>query len=133
CHYLVVAAGPFANDELAVQGGLHGANGVMVARHSRSGAPPRYAAGDVAVMETSLAGTRMRLESWQNAQDQGMAVAQAIMGQDVDYCPVPMVWSQQYDQFIQISGHVHAADQWTERRTSTGILRVYLDATGTVV
>src|SRR5690606_24389697 len=133
CQHLIMAAGLVANDELAVQAGLQCANGVLVDRQCRSSDPHIYAAGDVAVMETSLAGRRMRLESWQNAQDQGMAVAQAIMGQDVDYCPVPMVWSQQYDQFIQISGHVHAGDQWTERRTSTGILRFYLDATGTVV
>ena len=97
-------------------------------RQCRSSDPDIYAAGDVAVMETSLPGSRMRLESWQNAQDQGMAVAQAILGEDVDYLPTPMVWSQQFDQFIQISGHVNAGQNVVERSTRTGSLRFYLDA-----
>jgi len=46
----------------------------------------------------------MRLESWQNAQDQGIAAAKAALGMDIKYDPLPRFWSEQYDVKIQIMG-----------------------------
>ncbi|CPO46684.1 reductase [Bordetella pertussis] len=44
------------------------------------------------------------LESWQNAQDQGIAAARAALGQAVRYAPLPFFWSQQYDTLVQMAG-----------------------------
>ena len=134
CRHIIVAAGLVANDALARDAGLTCANGIVVDTQCRTSDPDIHAAGDVAILETSLPGTRLRLESWQNAQDQGMAVAQAILGRDVSYRPVPMVWSQQYDRFIQIAGHVNAGTLVAERPAGVdGSLRFYLADDTTVL
>jgi 3-phenylpropionate/trans-cinnamate dioxygenase ferredoxin reductase subunit len=46
----------------------------------------------------------MRLESWQNAQDQAISAARAMLGLQVEYRPAPFFWSQQYDAMVQIAG-----------------------------
>lgn len=130
CDHIIVAAGLLANDELARQADLTCNNhGIQVDGLCRTNDPSIYAAGDVAVMETAGTAGWSRLESWQNAQDQGMAVARAILGHDTLYRPTPMLWSQQFDQFIQIAGHVHGG-AITAMRTmpNGGTLRFYLTA-----
>ena len=49
-------------------------------------------------------GQRVRLESWQNAQDQGIAAARSALGLEVDYQPLPWFWSDQYGMNLQIYG-----------------------------
>lgn len=79
----------------------------------RSSDPDIYAAGDVAVGPNRWAGERMRLESWQNAQNQGIAAASAALGLAVCYDPLPWFWSDQFTANIQIYGvpksHHHVA------------------------
>ncbi|WP_341668509.1 NAD(P)/FAD-dependent oxidoreductase [Alcaligenes sp. SDU_A2] len=131
CTHIVMAAGLLANDELAEQAGLPCRQGVIVDEQCRSADPHIYAAGDVALRPADGVRPALRLESWQNAQDQGMAVAQAILGQQVHYLPTPLVWSQQYDRFIQICGHVDQAQDTVLRSVKQGgRLRFYLDAQG---
>ncbi|HRL20548.1 MAG TPA: FAD-dependent oxidoreductase [Alcaligenes sp.] len=131
CTHIVMAAGLLANDELAEQAGLPCRQGVIVDEQCRSADPHIYAAGDVALRPADGVRPALRLESWQNAQDQGMAVAQAILGQQVHYLPTPLVWSQQYDRFIQICGHVDQAQDTVLRSVKQGgSLRFYLDAQG---
>lgn len=133
CTHIVMAAGLLANDELAVEAGLPCRQGVVVDERCRSADPCIYAAGDVALRPADGQRPAMRLESWQNAQDQGIAVAQAILGQDVHYLPTPLVWSQQYDRFIQICGHVSEARSTALRPLKQGgSLRFYLDDQGIV-
>ena len=50
------------------------------------------------------AGRRKRLESWQNAQEQGIAAARSALGHDVNHQPLPWFWSDQYDTNLQIYG-----------------------------
>lgn len=133
CEHIVVAAGLIANDDLAKSAGLSCANGIVVDDQCRTSDPSIYAAGDVAILETSMPGVSMRLESWQNAQDQGMAVAASILQQDVCYRPTPMVWSQQFDQFIQIVGHSNAGTVAVERAAGNGRLTFYLDSESAVL
>lgn len=134
CAHVVMAAGLLANDELAREAGLACDNGIHVDERCMTSDPDIYAAGDVAISETWTGGIRARLESWQNAQDQGMAVARAILGHDISYRPTPMVWSQQYDQFIQIAGHVNGSATTVLRQMPNGgSLRFYLDAEGITV
>ena len=72
-------------------------------------APGVVVAGDVARWPNPLFdGRMMRLEHWTNAAEQGVHVAQRLLGDDAPYAPVPFVWSDQYDRKIQAVGVVSA-------------------------
>ena len=61
------------------------------------------------------AGRSLRLESWQNAQEQGMAAARSALGQAVDYQPLPWFWSDQYGMNLQIYGMPTPAHRVVQR------------------
>jgi 3-phenylpropionate/trans-cinnamate dioxygenase ferredoxin reductase subunit len=100
----VVGVGIVANDDIARNAGIACANGVLVDAQCRTSDPDVFAAGDVAVTPNRWAGRRVRLESWQNAQDQGIAAAKSALGREVRYDPLPWFWSDQYDMNLQIYG-----------------------------
>jgi 3-phenylpropionate/trans-cinnamate dioxygenase ferredoxin reductase component len=99
---VIVGIGGTANDELAAESGLEVRNGIIVDRHCRTSDPSILAAGDCAVFpfEDRL----VRLESVQNAIDQGSAAAEVIAGKPTEYKPVPWFWSDQYDAKLQSAG-----------------------------
>ncbi|WP_432560591.1 NAD(P)/FAD-dependent oxidoreductase [Granulicoccus sp. GXG6511] len=90
--------------ELAEAAGLELDGGIVVGPDTRTSDPDIFAAGDVAVADNPWVGGRIRLESWQNAQDQGIAAAKAALGQDVTHEPLPWFWSDQYDVNLQLYG-----------------------------
>ncbi|MDO5499041.1 MAG: FAD-dependent oxidoreductase [Propionibacteriaceae bacterium] len=90
--------------ELAEAAGLELDQGVVVGPDTRTSDPDIFAAGDIAVADNPWAGGRIRLESWQNAQDQGIAAAKAALGQEVTHEPLPWFWSDQYDVNLQLYG-----------------------------
>lgn len=100
---VLVAIGSVANDELAAAAGLETANGIVVDAmcHAADGI---HAAGDCARFPSRRYGTPIRLESVQNATDQGRAAAAAMLGAPEIYDPVPWFWSDQYDTKLQIAG-----------------------------
>lgn len=104
CDAIVLGIGLVPNDELAREAGLACDGGVLVDAQCRSSDPDILAAGDVAVAANAWAGRRLRLESWQNAQEQGMAAARSALGRAVDYQPLPWFWSDQYGMNLQIYG-----------------------------
>lgn len=101
---VVLGVGLQANDALAREAGIACERGVLVDEYCRTSAPDVYAAGDVAVSVHAAAGGRVRLESWQNAQDQGRAAALSALGETAAYVPTGAVWSEQYDAMVQIVG-----------------------------
>lgn len=104
CDAIVAGIGLLPNDELARAAGLACDGGVIVDARCRTSDPDILAAGDVAVAPNPWAGRRLRLESWQNAQQQGIAAARSALGLEVDYRPLPWFWSDQYDTHLQIYG-----------------------------
>ena len=113
---LVIAGiGMIANDELASAAGLECAGGIVVDASCRTCDPNIFAAGDVAVSPNSWMGNSCRLESWQNAQEQGIAAARSAMGHAVLHDPIPWFWSDQFDVNLQIQGVVCDADQLVTR------------------
>jgi 3-phenylpropionate/trans-cinnamate dioxygenase ferredoxin reductase subunit len=104
CDAIVVGVGLVPNDELARDAGLACDGGVIVDARCRTSDPDVLAAGDVAVADNPWAGRRLRLESWQNAQEQGIAAARSALGLEVDYRPLPWFWSDQYGMNLQIYG-----------------------------
>ena len=104
CDCVVVGIGMIPNDELAREAGLACDGGILVDAQCRTSDPDIFAAGDVASWHCDWAGRRMRLESWQNAQEQGIAAARSALGLDVIHQPLPWFWSDQYESNLQIYG-----------------------------
>lgn len=98
----VVGIGVTPNTALAEAAGLAVDNGIVTDAACRTSDPAIVAAGDVASFPWR--GTRLRLESVQNAIDMGRAAARSLLGQEVAYDPVPWFWSDQYDVKLQIAG-----------------------------
>jgi 3-phenylpropionate/trans-cinnamate dioxygenase ferredoxin reductase subunit len=95
----IAGIGLVPNDALARECGLECDRGIVVDASCATSDPRIFAAGDVTVMPGGV-----RLESWQNAQDQGIAAARAALGLAVRYQPLPKFWSEQHDTMIQILG-----------------------------
>ena len=101
---VLIAVGAVPNQELAAEAGISATNGILVDAATRTEAPGIHAAGDVALFPSARYGQLVRLESVQNAIDQGKAAAAAMLGEPVEYDPVPWFWSDQYDLKLQIVG-----------------------------
>jgi 3-phenylpropionate/trans-cinnamate dioxygenase ferredoxin reductase subunit len=101
---LVVAVGILPETALAERSGLEVGNGIVVDDRCRTSAPDVFAAGDVANHPNPLLGQRVRIEHWQNAQHQAAAAARNMLGADEAFAEIPWVWSDQYDQHLEIAG-----------------------------
>jgi len=110
---VLVGIGGSPNIELAVAAGLECDNGILVDALCRTSDPDIYAAGDCCCFERG--GRRIRLESVQNAADQGDLVARHLAGEDVSYTALPWFWSDQYDCKLQIVGLNQGHDRTVTR------------------
>ncbi|GER22733.1 pyridine nucleotide-disulfide oxidoreductase [Zafaria cholistanensis] len=109
---LVVAGiGVVPNDSLAAAAGLETANGIVVDEALRTSDPSVLAVGDCASFPNAHTGTRTRLESVQNATDQGRHAAGTIMGRTGAYLDLPWFWSVQGALRLQIAGLSAPGDQ----------------------
>jgi 3-phenylpropionate/trans-cinnamate dioxygenase ferredoxin reductase component len=107
---VVVAIGALANDDLARAAGAECADGVLVDAEARTSLPSVYAIGDVARQRVHPLGEAVRLESWENAELQAQAVANAIAGVTPAAAAAPWFWTDQYDRNIQMLGGRAAGD-----------------------
>ncbi len=89
--------------------------GLLVNAALETTLPDVYAIGDCATFDLPLTGGRVRLESVQNAVDQGRAVAGRIAGQGGKYDPVPWFWSDQFDMKLQMAGLSLPGGEFTVR------------------
>ena len=112
---VVVGIGIVPAVELAEAAGLEVANGIVVNEFCETSVKGIYAAGDVANHPNPFLGRRLRLEHWQNAQNQGMAAARSMLGARDGFAEVPWFWSDQYDLNIQMSGHAQSTDKLVYR------------------
>jgi 3-phenylpropionate/trans-cinnamate dioxygenase ferredoxin reductase subunit len=114
--FCVIAVGQMPNDVVARASGIETGNGIVVDRYCRTSAPHVYAAGDCANFPFGDAGQPLRLESWQNAQQQAMTAAKNMLGEPSAYQITPWFWTDQYDWNIQMLGLLDAGiDRWIER------------------
>ncbi|MGF1502261.1 MAG: NAD(P)/FAD-dependent oxidoreductase [Paracoccaceae bacterium] len=98
----IIGIGVTPNTELAETADLAIENGIATDATARSSDPAIWAAGDCASFPWK--GGRIRLESVQNAIDQGAHAARAMLGDPAPYRPHPWFWSDQYDARLQIAG-----------------------------
>ncbi len=108
---VVIGIGIIPNTELAEAAGADSADGVVTDQYGRTSVDGLWAAGDVTSHFNPLLGRRVRLESWQNAQNQAIAVAKNCIGTPVAYAEVPWFWSDQHGVNIQMAGMAEAGAQ----------------------
>ena len=101
---VVVGIGIIPNTELAEAAGAASDDGLIVDEFGRTTLANVYAAGDVTNHPNPILERRLRLESWQNAQNQAIAVARNMIGVHAPYAEVPWFWSDQFDTNIQMVG-----------------------------
>jgi 3-phenylpropionate/trans-cinnamate dioxygenase ferredoxin reductase subunit len=102
--FVIVGIGVEAETGLAEAAGLTVDNGIVVDAFGRTSDKNIYAAGDVANQPNEALGRRVRLESWQNAQNQAIAVARVMCGGSEPYQELPWFWSDQYGLNLQMVG-----------------------------
>lgn len=131
---VLVAAGIVPNTELATAAGLATDNGILVDDRLRTSDPDISAIGDCAAYPNFHTGTVTRLESVQNAVDQGRHVAARLTGQDKAYDGFPWFWSNQGTARLQIAGIAHAPDATVLRGDpSSGKFSVFLYREGKLI
>lgn len=108
---VVLGVGVRPCDELAGAAGLAVDNGIVVDGRLRTADPAIYAVGDCANFPDASTGSRQRLESVQNAVDQGRHVADGILGGTASYAEVPWFWSNQGPLRLQTVGLTRAGDR----------------------
>ncbi len=101
---VVVGIGVFPDTELASQAGLDVADGIIVDGRGQTSDPKIFAAGDVTNQPAPLGPGGVRLESWQNAQNQAIAVARSLCGKAAAETAIPWFWSDQFEINLQIVG-----------------------------
>ena len=108
---VIVGIGSIPNVELGRDAGLACDDGILVDAYGRTDDPSIFAVGDVTRHFNPLLERNLRLESWQNAQNQGIAVAKVIAGATEPYADLPWFWTDQYDTNFQIIGAPSAWDR----------------------
>ncbi|WP_134325175.1 NAD(P)/FAD-dependent oxidoreductase [Cumulibacter soli] len=90
--------------QLAEDGGIVCDENLAVLDADDEPVPHIWAAGDVASWVNPLFGTRMRLEHWSSAGEQGGAAARNALGEPTAYSTVPYFWSDWFGTRIQFVG-----------------------------
>lgn len=106
---VIVGIGILPNVEIAANAGLEVANGITVDEFGRTSDARIFAAGDVAFHYNPILGRHLRLESWANAQNAGVAVAHNMVADLEPYAEIPWFWTEQFDLNMQI---VSAPEGW---------------------
>jgi 3-phenylpropionate/trans-cinnamate dioxygenase ferredoxin reductase component len=108
---VVAGVGVVPADELARAAGLDCENGIVTDAHCRTSDAAIYAAGDCASHLNRQYGRHLRLESVDNAFEQGTTVALNLLGTPTAHDKVPWFWSDQYDLKLIIVGVAHGYDE----------------------
>jgi 3-phenylpropionate/trans-cinnamate dioxygenase ferredoxin reductase component len=111
---VVMGVGIDPDDTLARDAGLQCDRGVIVDDYSRTSDPLIVAAGDCCARRRDD-GTLLRLESVQNAAEQGMSAAVSLLGRQRPFSASPWFWSDQYDIKLQMVGLSAGYDQVVTR------------------
>lgn len=106
----VVAIGIEPDVDICQAAGLACEDGVLVDDRMIAGQDGIVAVGDCARFPHWQTGTRVRIESVQNATDQARVAARSLLGHGDPYRAVPWFWSDQRQVKLQIAGLSQGAD-----------------------
>jgi 3-phenylpropionate/trans-cinnamate dioxygenase ferredoxin reductase subunit len=109
--FVLVAIGVVPSDALARAAGLDCDNGILVDEYCRTSDPHIWSAGDCARHPSIHYGIRVRLESVDNAFEQGTSAALNMLGIATVHDKVPWFWSDQFDLKMVIVGLSAAHDE----------------------
>ncbi len=122
---VLVGIGVEANDMLARDAGIACDRGVIVDDCSRTSMEGIVAAGDCTARRIAD-GSLLRLESVQNATEQGKSAAAALLGQSRPFTATPWFWSDQYDKKLQMAGLSMGSNAWAVRGSmESGVFSVF--------
>jgi 3-phenylpropionate/trans-cinnamate dioxygenase ferredoxin reductase subunit len=126
CDLLIVGIGAIPNIELAAESGLACDNGIATDIDGRTSDPAIYACGDCTSYPSPFTGSRVRIESVQNATDRGRVVAASIAGAARPPHAAPRFWSDQFDcKFQMIGFSALATDRVTRGDLASGRFSVF--------
>ncbi len=131
---LVVAGiGMERDTALAEAAGLAVDDGIVVDEFGRTSHPGIHAAGDAAAFWAPRLHRRVRLETWQHAQDHGAAVGRAMAGVGEPYDELPWFWTDQHGVNLQVLGACTGAAAAVTRGAGNAFATWFLDAAGAVM
>lgn len=107
----VVGIGITPDCSLAADAGLEVGDGILTDEFCRAGHKNIYAIGDCAKTRLLRYGRAIRLESYQNADQQAAVAAAHILGSGTAYDPVPWLWSEQFDWMLQTAGFPNQSEE----------------------
>jgi 3-phenylpropionate/trans-cinnamate dioxygenase ferredoxin reductase component len=116
---VVLGIGVVANDELAQAAGLQVDRGIVVDHCGRTTDAAIFAAGDCTATRRAD-GSLRRLESVQNAVEQGKAVGAAVLDKEKPFLASPWFWSDQHDAKLQMAGTSIGHDRMVLRGNPSG-------------
>ena len=125
---IIAGIGSKPNTDLFVNCDLKIDNGIITNEYCETNIENVYAAGDIANFYHPFFKRYMRLETWKNAQNQGIIAGRNIIGIKDKYDEIPWMWSDQYNLNIQLSGVCHDYDSHVKRGTkpSEGIIYFFI-------
>ena len=109
--FALIAVGVVPTDALAREAGLVCNDGIVVDEYCRASDPHIWAAGDCTQHPSIHYGARVRLESVDNAFEQGTSAALNMLGLTTVHDKVPWFWSDQFDLKMVIVGLAAGFDQ----------------------
>ncbi len=108
---VVIGVGAAPRAELALAAGIEVEDGIATDQFMETSVPGVYAAGDVACTYYPFYGTRIRLEHWDAAINQGKAAARSMLGEQEPYDRIPYLYSDQYDVGMEYTGYARTWDR----------------------
>ncbi|MBL6675217.1 MAG: FAD-dependent oxidoreductase [Alphaproteobacteria bacterium] len=79
-------------------------NGILTDEYCQTSIKNVFAAGDVTNFYHPFFNTRLRLESYQHAQNHGINAGKNIAGIKTEYISIPWMWSDQFNLNLQLTG-----------------------------
>ena len=101
---VIAGVGAIAVTDLASDAGLACDNGILVDEYCRTHDEAIFAAGDCTNHPSPRFGRRVRIESVDNAFEQGKTAALNMLDRQIVHDRVPWFWSDQFDSKLLIAG-----------------------------
>lgn len=117
---VLVGIGVIPDDGLAAGAGLRTDGGILIDARLATSDPAISAIGDCAVLSRPGAERPLRIQSVQNAVDQGRHLARVLTGTGGAYEALPWFWSDQGSVRLQIAGLVRDHDRTVTRGDPAG-------------